>query len=224
MYGCKTNTGVIPNAIQFLIENNQNCEIHCSSYEIYNENIVDLLKNEDTKNLVKIQNERVMNLARYTIQSTDQIDSILATASSNRTNAATGRNDGSSRSHAVFELTINGIHNGKNFQTHLNLLDLAGAESSNDHLNGDDKPKRTVEMSNINKSVSALKTMIESLKSKASHIESRNSKLTHLLKPCFTKSFKTLIVATCSQDSKYLATSRETLSLAKSASKINING
>lgn len=145
MYGCKTDTGIIPSAIQFLIENNQNCEIHCSSYEIYNENIVDLLKKEDTNDLVKIQNERVVNLTRYTIQSKDQIENILATASSNRANAATERNDGSSRSHAVFELTINGIRNGKNFESHLNLLDLAGVESSNDHLNGDDKSKRALE-------------------------------------------------------------------------------
>lgn len=224
MYGCKTDIGIIPNAIKFLIDNNQNGEIYCSSFEIYNENVVDLLINGETENSVKIQNDCVVNLTRQIIQSKDQIDSILTKANSNRIIAATGRNQGSSRSHAVVQLTINGVRNDKSFESRLMLLDLAGAENLNDHLNGNDKTKRAAEMSNINKSVSALRMVIESLKKKSNHTEFRNSKLTQVLKPCLTSNFKTMFLATCSQDNKYLATSRETLSLVKSASKISING
>lgn len=217
MYGSETDVGIIPNSIDLLVENFQNGEIHCSFFEIYNEIVVDLLKKD---NPTKILNGRVTNLVEHHIQSADQFNKILAIANGNRTIAATQRNQGSSRSHGVVQVRLNGSQNNKPFESYFILLDLAGVENANDHLDEIEKSKRAVEMSNINKSVSALRTVVETLTKGSGFPDFRSSKLTHVLKPCLSTNFKTMFIATVSQQYKYFATSKDTLSLAKAAIKI----
>lgn len=222
MSGSQGDVGIIPRSIQLLSDNMKNGEINISYFEIYNDNIVDLLKgSEDLDVTLKIMDSRVHNLVERRIQSAQHFAQIIAEGNKNRTSASTHRNHGSSRSHAILQVKLCGIHNDKNFESELILVDLAGTENSNDHFDGADKIKRAAELSNINKSVLALRTMLESLKKKET-VDFRSSKLTHTLKRYFTMKYKTVFLATVSQESKYLATSKETLALIKSAMEIKI--
>ena len=60
----------------------------------------------------------------------------------------------------------------------INLVDLAGSERLKDSLA---EGTRLVETRHINKSLSALRKVMQSLSDKDSHVPFRDSKLTHLL-------------------------------------------
>ena len=62
------------------------------------------------------------------------------------------------------------------------FVDLAGSEK----IDGETDAKRVSETKHINKSLSALGNVISALKNDSSgFVPYRDSKLTHLLKPCF---------------------------------------
>lgn len=231
MYGNVDDPGLIYNTINFLIEKSQNEQFTISSsfFEIYNESLVDLMRGEDEQreDMVSIRTDgtenHLINLKVINIRSMDQFKKASESANNCRKVAATKRNDGSSRSHAIVLIRLSGIFNQKSFESSLMLLDLAGAENANDHLNDYDEGKRAAEMSKINKSLLVLRTVIEGLKkNNSSFVDFRSSKLTYLLKPCLTSNWKTLIITTASQERKYLTISKESLALASSANKIRI--
>lgn len=222
MSGSQDDVGILPRSIQLLTDNMKDGAITISFFEIYNDNIVDLLKSSDELDVtLKILDGQVRNLAKRRIQSAEHFAKIIAEATKNRTSASTHRNQGSSRSHAILQVNLSGEYNGKQFESELILVDLAGTENSNDHFDGTDKNKRAAELANINKSVSALRTMLESMKKKE-NVDYRSCKLTHILKRYFSTTCKTLLLATVSQESKYFATSKETLALVKSAMEIKM--
>lgn len=222
MSGSQDDVGILPRSIQLLTDNMKDGSITISFFEIYNDNIVDLLRSSEELDLtLKITDGQVRNLVKRRIQSAEHFAQIIAEGTKNRTSASTHRNQGSSRSHAILQVNLCGEYNGKNFESELILADLAGTENSNDHFDGNDKNKRAAELANINKSVSALRTMLESLKRKE-FVDYRSCKLTHILKRYFTTNCKTVFLATVSQESKYFATTKETLALVKSAMEIKI--
>lgn len=138
-------------------------------FEIYNEVLTDLLNTDPKAKSIVISNGKVANLQFIDIQSTEQFNEILRDAFDRRKVSATLRNSGSSRSHAVIQIEMEGLDkNSKNqvIQSNIMFLDLAGCENANDHLNDIENEKRQEEMANINKSVSNFRTVIESLKKK----------------------------------------------------------
>lgn len=221
MHGIDTEPGIVPNAIKLLTENRE-LKIHCSFYEIYNNKIADLLEGNGSQVDVGTNLGRVKNLKEVHIQSIDQFQEVFASANANRKVAATNRNNYSSRSHAAIQVRLNCVINNKNVESNLILFDMAGSENAVDHSDGSSKEKRSEEMSNINTSVVTFGTMVDSLKN-GSFVDYRSSKLTLMLKPYFTTNFKTLIITTISQESKYYSVSKNSLSLAASAIKIKMN-
>lgn len=204
-----------------MIDTITNGKIHISFFEIYNENIIDLLKDGgENENSGKILNGQVKNLIENRIQSIHEFEEIMAKGTSKRMTATTQQNQGSSRSHAVVSVKVKGIHHNKQFGSELILLDLAGSENGNVHavVNA----QRATEMSNINQSVSALRTVIESMKKTQQFTDFRSSKLTQVLQRCFTWQFKTMMIATASLGEKYFSTSKETLSVVTSAMQIKV--
>lgn len=234
MYGSENDPGVIPNCIDFLVAAKQhsNFDVKWSFFEIYNEALNDLLseKSESHKKpaihamgTFSGDNEnRVTNLVEFSIESFVQFKHIFESVNSRRQVGATQRNNRSSRSHAVIELNIQGLWNGEKFESRLRLLDLAGSENGNDHLDGEDQKKRMTEMSNINTSVFEFGSVIESIVRKDGVPNFRGSKLTQILKPCLTFNTKTLIIATAAQEHDHFAASKASLSLASTAIKIPI--
>lgn len=174
-----------------------------SFYLQYNETINDLLgKHEFDKKKHEIKHDpktgatRVTDLTIIPLHSPSQVRTLLSSAQSRRSVAATLMNERSSRSHSVFTLRITGTNksSGESCEGSLNLVDLAGSERINvsfgsgfgtaGGVNGGDKD-RLKETQNINRSLSALGDVIAALGEKGEkgdkHIPYRNSKVCHLV-------------------------------------------
>lgn len=225
----ESDLGIIPRSIDYLLQvmpGYYKFTLNC--FEIYNETFIDLLMDQSTNQTksIAIYNEKVTNLQSIEIDSAEKFNLTLKEAIGRRKKSATFRNSSSSRSHAVFQIELQGQYaNAQNqiIKSKIIFLDLAGCENATDHFDSTESNKRQIEMKNINTSVSNFRTVIESLK-KGALGDFRSSKLTHFLKPCLTQNTKTLLLTTISQETKHLSSSKESLLLAQSASHIKING
>lgn len=116
-----------------------------------------------------------------------------------RTTHATEANDSSSRSHAICQIMLRDKANGK-LRGKFSLVDLAGSERGNDTK--EHNSQRRNESAEINTSLLALKECIRALgvnRNGMKHVPYRASKLTLLLKDCFTSNqAKTTMIATVS--------------------------
>lgn len=135
----------------------------CSYLEIYNENLTDLLAVDAGALQPRLREDHhrgiyVENLETVDVRSPREALAVLAAGAAHRRVAATSMNKESSRSHAVFTLTIEsqtvsacGLKSTRSSQ--FNLVDLAGSERQKDTgATG----QRLTEACNINKSLSAL--------------------------------------------------------------------
>lgn len=186
-----------------------------SSYiEIYNEEIRDLLsKNPQNKLELKENPEKgvyVKGLTAFVVKGVKEILNVITVGKRNRTVGETLMNQDSSRSHAIFMITIEsstittpqgqaspGMENKESASTirvgKLNLVDLAGSErQSKTGATGD----RLKEATKINLSLSALGNVISALvDGKGGHIPYRDSKLTRMLQDSLGGNTKTLMIA-----------------------------
>lgn len=116
-----------------------------------------------------------------------------------RTTHSTEANDTSSRSHAICQISLRDDESDK-LRGKLSLVDLAGSERGSDTKSHNSQ--RRTESAEINTSLLALKECIRALdmnKSGTKHVPYRGSKLTLILKDCFTSSqAKTTMIATVS--------------------------
>lgn len=200
----------------------------CSFIEIYNEQIYDLLDSasaslflrENIKKGVFVEGsvEKFVNSAAEAYQ-------VLSMGWRNRRVASTSMNRESSRSHAVFTMTLeskesrNEVVNIRRSQ--LNLVDLAGSERQKDtHTEG----SRLKEASSINRSLMCLGQVIMALvdvsNGKSRHICYRESKLTFLLKDSLGGNAKTYIIANVHPGSKCFGETLSTLQFAQRAKLI----
>uniref|UniRef100_A0A4W3I922 Kinesin-like protein n=1 Tax=Callorhinchus milii TaxID=7868 RepID=A0A4W3I922_CALMI len=200
----------------------------CSFIEIYNEQIYDLLDpassglflRENIKTGVFVEGviERVVTSAAEAYQ-------VLSMGWRNRSVASTSMNRESSRSHAVFTVTIESkekISNLFNIRTsQLNLVDLAGSERQRDTRA---EGVRLKEASSINRSLSCLGNVIMGLIDVASgknrHICYRDSKLTFLLRDSLGGNAKTYIIANVHPGSRCFGETLSTLQFARRAKLI----
>ncbi|ORX51143.1 kinesin-domain-containing protein [Piromyces finnis] len=201
-----------------------------SYYEIYNEQIFDLLTegsdeplniHEDIKRGVFID-----RLTTRSISTAEEAYKILEIGAWKRSTASTRMNTQSSRSHSVFTLTLqskiekDGITQIQ--ESKLNLVDLAGSERQK--LTGT-TGQRLLEARNINKSLSALGQVIQSLvdmnnNKKKVHVGYRNSKLTFLLKDSLGGNSKTFLIANISPSTFSLAETLSTLRFAQCTKQV----
>ncbi|KAG4388119.1 hypothetical protein GLYMA_09G108000v4 [Glycine max] len=131
----------------------------------------------------------------------------------------------SSRSHTIFSLTIESSPCGENNEgeaitlSQLNLIDLAGSESSRAETTG----MRRREGSYINKSLLTLGTVISKLtEGKASHIPYRDSKLTRLLQSSLSGHGRISLICTVTPSSSNAEETHNTLKFAHRAKHIEI--
>lgn len=188
--------------------------VRVSYMEIYNEEVRDLLGKELNKSLeVKERSDIgvfVKDLSGYVVHNADDLDNIMKLGNKNRAVGSTLVNIASSRSHAIFSITIESSVTDELGEQHvkmgkLQLVDLAGSErQSKTQASG----IRLKEATKINLSLSVLGNVISALvDGKSSHIPYRNSKLTRLLQDSLGGNSKTLMCATVSPaDSNYIET------------------
>ncbi|KAL3235115.1 Kinesin-like protein KAR3 [Nakaseomyces bracarensis] len=210
-------------------------KVSCEFIEIYNENIVDLLRNshsssDSEENPSSLKHEirhdqeskttYITNITTCDLDSLDTVSSVLKRANKLRSTASTAANEHSSRSHSIFIIHLEGENKntGEKSQGILNLVDLAGSERLNSSQVAGDRLRET---QNINRSLSCLGDVIHALNTPDSpkrHIPFRNSKLTYLLQYSLIGSSKTLMFVNISPTFSHVS---ETINSLRFASKVN---
>ncbi|XP_011297517.1 kinesin-like protein KIF3B [Fopius arisanus] len=202
--GDSKRRGIIPRSFEHIFNHigrseNMQYLVRASYLEIYQEEIRDLLQSDQSLRFeLKEKPESgvfVKDLSSVICKSAQEIQQLMNKGNMNRTIGATNMNEHSSRSHAIFLITIemgsmedSGIRVGR-----LNLVDLAGSERQSKTGSCGDRLK---EASKINLSLSALGNVISALvDGKTSHVPYRDSKLTRLLQDSLGGNSKTIMVA-----------------------------
>eukprot|EP00759_Apiculatamorpha_spiralis_P049380 PhF_6_TR44239/c1_g1_i3/m.68027/K11498/CENPE; centromeric protein E len=172
-------------------------QVFISYFEIYNEEINDLL-NLSKKNLPIRQNKdgsfSVGDLTVEPVQSPQVANRLLHDGANNKKMGFSVLNDRSSRSHTIFQIKVTCQQETqgkkKTMWSELNMVDLAGSETMSDK--GDAAQKK--ETSHINLSLTYLKRVITELAKKEKFISYRNSVLTKILKQSLGGNAKTAII------------------------------
>lgn len=242
MMGYGEEHGVIPRICKDMFERigtlqgadqNVSCTVEVSYLEIYNERVRDLL-NPSTKGNLKVREHPstgpyVEDLAKLAVRSFNEIENLMDEGNKARTVAATNMNETSSRSHAVFTLTLTQKRHDieTNMDTEkvakISLVDLAGSErATSTGATG----ARLKEGAEINRSLSTLGRVIASLadmssgKHKKSQVPYRDSVLTWLLKDSLGGNSLTAMIAAISPADINFEETLSTLRYADSAKRI----
>lgn len=204
--------GIIPRTVEALFagvsEADENIEFtfKVSYVEIYMEKIRDLLDVHRVKNNLAVREDKlkgiyIAGVTEEYVTSQDELLTFMAVGAENRATAATGMNEGSSRSHSVFTITVNqrDVSNATSRSGKLVLVDLAGSEMvRKTNASG----QQLEEAKTINKSLSALGQVIMALTDdKVSHVPYRDSKLTRILQDSLGGNSKTVLIVACSPHS-----------------------
>ncbi|XP_058583261.1 kinesin-like protein KIF15 isoform X2 [Neofelis nebulosa] len=200
----------------------------CSFIEIYNEQIYDLLDSASAGLYLREHIKKgvfVVGAVEQVVTSAAEAYQVLSGGWRNRRVASTSMNRESSRSHAVFTITIESMEKSNetvNIRTSLlNLVDLAGSERQKDtHAEG----MRLKEAGNINRSLSCLGQVITALvdvgNGKQRHVCYRDSKLTFLLRDSLGGNARTAIIANVHPGSRCFGETLSTLNFAQRAKLI----
>ncbi|XP_072134984.1 kinesin-like protein KIF3C isoform X1 [Mobula birostris] len=224
--------GIIPNTFEHIFTHisrsqDQQYLVRASYLEIYQEEIRDLLSKDQNKKLeLKEKPETgvyIKDLSSFVTKNVKEIEHVMNVGNQNRAVASTNMNEYSSRSHAIFVVTIECSELGLDGEDHirvgkLNLVDLAGSErQSKTGVQGE----RLKEAAKINLSLSALGNVISALvDGKSTHIPYRDSKLTRLLEDSLGGNAKTIMVATVGPASSNYDESLTTLRYANRTKNI----
>ncbi|OMJ92148.1 hypothetical protein SteCoe_5137 [Stentor coeruleus] len=199
--------GIIPRMVNTVFDfisdtdNNTEFTVKISFCEIYMEKIKDLLN--PTEGNLKIHEDKIKGvfiegLTEMYVSNDIEVHEIMKEGNENREVASTYMNAVSSRSHSLFIITVNQT-NSKDFSGKVGklfLVDLAGSEKV---AKTGAAGLRLEEAKHINKSLTALGQVINSLTDgKSTHIPYRDSKLTRVLQDSLGGNSKTSLIVTCS--------------------------
>ncbi|EOA22783.1 hypothetical protein CARUB_v10003499mg [Capsella rubella] len=232
MHGDQRSPGIIPLAVKdafSIIQETPKREflLRVSYFEIYNEVVNDLL-NPAGQNLRIREDEQgtfIEGIKEEVVLSPAHALSLIAAGEEHRHIGSTSFNLLSSRSHTMFTLTIESSPLGDNNEggavhlSQLNLIDLAGSESSKAATSG----LRRKEGSYINKSLLTLGTVISKLTDRrANHVPYRDSKLTRLLQSSLSGHGRVSLICTLTPASSNTEETHNTLKFAHRAKHIEI--
>ncbi|KAL8556171.1 hypothetical protein ACS0TY_003820 [Phlomoides rotata] len=230
MHGDQNCPGIIPLAIKdvfSIIQDTPGREflLRVSYLEIYNEVINDLLDPTGQNLRVRedAQGTYVEGIKEEVVLSPGHALSFIAAGEEHRHVGSNNFNLFSSRSHTIFTLMIESSAPGDEYDgvifSQLNLIDLAGSESSKTETTG----LRRKEGSYINKSLLTLGTVIGKLsEGKASHVPYRDSKLTRLLQSSLSGHGHVSLICTITPASSNLEETHNTLKFASRAKRVEI--
>lgn len=230
MHGDQNSPGIIPLAIKdvfSMIQDTPGREflLRVSYLEIYNEVINDLL--DPTGQNLRVREDSqgtyVEGIKEEVVLSPGHALSFIAAGEEHRHVGSNNFNLFSSRSHTIFTLMIESSAHGDEYDgvifSQLNLIDLAGSESSKTETTG----LRRKEGSYINKSLLTLGTVIGKLsEGKASHVPYRDSKLTRLLQSSLSGHGHVSLICTITPASSNMEETHNTLKFASRAKRVEI--
>ncbi|XP_074944367.1 kinesin-like protein KIF16B isoform X5 [Phalacrocorax aristotelis] len=247
MMGNAGDAGLIPRICEGLFSrisektkrNEASFRTEVSYLEIYNERVRDLLRRKSSKtNNLRIREHPkegpyVEDLSKHLVQNYTDVEELMGAGNINRTTAATGMNDVSSRSHAIFTINFTQAKFDSEMPcetvSKIHLVDLAGSERADaTGATG----VRLKEGGNINKSLVTLGNVISALadlsqdatnplsKKKQVFVPYRDSVLTWLLKDSLGGNSKTIMIATISPADVNYGETLSTLRYANRAKNI----
>lgn len=231
MHGDQNCPGIIPQAIKDvfrIIQDTPGREflLRVSYLEIYNEIINDLLDPAGQNLRVRedSQGTYVEGIKEEVVLSPGHALSFIAAGEEHRHVGSNNFNLFSSRSHTIFTMMIESSARGDEYDgvifSQLNLIDLAGSESSKTETTG----LRRKEGSFINKSLLTLGTVIGKLsEGKAYHVPYRDSKLTRLLQSSLSGHGHVSLICTVTPASSNMEETHNTLKFASRAKRVEIN-
>ncbi|RDL37667.1 p-loop containing nucleoside triphosphate hydrolase [Venustampulla echinocandica] len=246
MMGYGKEAGVIPKICQDMFERIDQMQqdkhlrytVEVSYLEIYNERVRDLL-NPSTKGNLKVREHPstgpyVEDLAKLVVSSFNEIEHLMDEGNKARTVAATNMNETSSRSHAVFTLTL--TQKKHDVETNMamekvakiSLVDLAGSERATSTGATGARLKEGAEinrsLSTLGRVIAALADLSDSKKKKsgkaANQVPYRDSVLTWLLKDSLGGNSMTAMIAAISPADINFDETLSTLRYADSAKRI----
>ncbi|KAJ2352213.1 hypothetical protein GGH92_001388, partial [Coemansia sp. RSA 2673] len=228
-----TNAGLIPRTLHnlFYILDKQSADykVHVSYVELYNEELVDLLssgnsgKGAGIKLLDSGQDKGmfILNLTEVRVLKAKDAMDLLEDGTQRRKVAATRCNKESSRSHAIFTISVKITERDETGDGQvieklgkLNLVDLAGSE--NVGRSGADAR----ETSSINKSLLALGQVIAAVAKRSPHVPYRDSKLTQMLRDSLGGHTRACMIATIDTSQQSFPETVKTLKYASQAKDV----
>jgi kinesin family protein 2/24 len=197
-------------------------DVYCTFFEIYCTKVFDLFNEkkrlrvlEDHKNLVQVVGRK-----EELVGTVNEVMSLIRRGMSVRTSGTTSANEHSSRSHAIFQMTLKKKNTNKEYGK-ISLIDLAGSERGRD-TQANDKVT-LMEGAQINKSLLTLKECIRSLGRNAEHIPFRGSTLTKVLRDSFIgEKSKVCMIAMTSPGNSDVEHTLNTLRYADRVKELNV--
>ena len=166
--GNDATPGIMPQLVNSILQRmagHSDWDLQASMLEIYQEKVYDLLGAKRDKLAIRDGNGRVevVKLSSHPIGSAAEAIRLMDTAASKRSKANTTLNSGSSRSHAVYTITLNRIISGRDTISIFQVVDLAGAERGSRTKASNAQQK---EANNINMSLMQLWRCLQGMKKK----------------------------------------------------------
>ncbi len=232
------SVGIVPRAVDYLEGLlTDNAQLYVSFLEIYNEEIIDLLnpsmqqESKARKGILAIREDAkgeifVTGIKEEQVNNASDVLRCLQNGSLCRTTKSTQMNSVSSRSHAVFTITLRQRRvdevsgQEKHIVSKLHFVDLAGSERLKRTQAEGDRAKESI---SINSGLLALGNVISALgdeSKKTTHVPYRDSKLTRLLQDSLGGNSRTLMIACISPSSDNLHETLNTLKYAHRARNI----
>uniref|UniRef100_A0A8C3CVW7 Kinesin family member 27 n=1 Tax=Cairina moschata TaxID=8855 RepID=A0A8C3CVW7_CAIMO len=238
--------GIIPRAIQELfqhISENHNIDfrVKVSYIEVYKEELRDLLElDTSVKDLHIREDEKgntvIVGAKEFQVECADEVMSLLESGNAARHTGTTQMNEHSSRSHAIFTISIcqkQSAESQKNsdpqdsswksvqmIASKFHFVDLAGSERVTKTGNTGERFKESIQ---INSGLLALGNVISALgdpKRKSVHIPYRDAKITRILKDSLGGNAKTVMITCISPSSSDFDESLNSLKYANRAKNI----
>ncbi|XP_063175331.1 kinesin-like protein KIF27 isoform X2 [Chroicocephalus ridibundus] len=239
--------GIIPRAIQELfqhISENRNIDFHVkvSYIEVYKEELRDLLELETSVKELHIREDEkgntvIVGAKEFQVECADEVLSLLESGNAARHTGTTQMNEHSSRSHAIFTISIcqkQSTESQKNtdaaqdsswksvqvIASKFHFVDLAGSERVTKTGNTGERFKESIQ---INSGLLALGNVISALgdpKRKSVHIPYRDAKITRILKDSLGGNAKTVMITCISPSSSDFDESLNSLKYANRAKNI----
>eukprot|EP00331_Platyophrya_macrostoma_P018745 CAMPEP_0176472274 /NCGR_PEP_ID=MMETSP0127-20121128/41655_1 /TAXON_ID=938130 /ORGANISM="Platyophrya macrostoma, Strain WH" /LENGTH=958 /DNA_ID=CAMNT_0017867131 /DNA_START=361 /DNA_END=3233 /DNA_ORIENTATION=- len=214
------------NEIKKLSTTSKTFKVRVSYIELYNGKSRDLLATKQVNLEIKqnmAKNFYVKGADMPEVTNFDECIRYFNQGTDRRQTASTDLNDQSSRSHSLFQLQVEQFdfeHDPSTpviLTSKINVVDLAGSEKlSKTNATGE----TAKEGCNINLSLSALATVIDTIVKGAPHIPYRGSPLTMLLKDSLGGNAKTVMFANVGPSDKNISETISTLRFALRAKQI----
>uniref|UniRef100_A0A3P9LEZ8 Kinesin family member 4 n=2 Tax=Oryzias latipes TaxID=8090 RepID=A0A3P9LEZ8_ORYLA len=227
------SVGVIPRVIKKIFEEREKktdseFSLSISYLEIYNEDILDLLCSSKDKPSISIREDpkdgiKIVGLTERQVSSAQEMVNCLELGNAARTVGSTAMNAASSRSHAIFTITLEqrkGLNKVDSIVSKLHLVDLAGSERQKKTKAEGDRLKEGI---SINRGLLCLGNVISALgdeSKKNTFVPYRDSKLTRLLQDSLGGNSHTLMIACISPADSNMEETINTLRYADRARKI----